>query len=103
VFQLLFTGGALRGEALTLLTLWQPNLQALVNGNGASATITARQAQALDSFLDTLAAAGSPALQQMIATERAALPPLPTFVGMTMEEARGVVLGYGLFLPVTMR
>ncbi|MBK7916613.1 MAG: hypothetical protein IPJ94_10195 [Chloroflexi bacterium] len=56
--------------------------------------------QAVDDFLNALSAAGSPALQQAIAAERAKLPPFDSFVGLTMEQARGSVVGYGVYLPM---
>lgn len=77
----------LRTEMLTTLELWEPNLRALVEGDGAMVVITENQEQALDTVLERLAADGSAALQQTIAAERAALPDLSTFIGLTMDEA----------------
>jgi hypothetical protein len=91
---------ALKDQGIATLQLWEPNLWALVLGRGHTAVITAEQVDAVDSFLSNLSAVASPALQQAIAEERAALPPLETFVGMTLAEARGNVVGYGVFLPM---
>ena len=57
----------------------------------------------MDDFLTALSAAGSPALQQAIANERARLGNLVDYVGMTMEEARGVVAGASVYLPLVLR
>lgn len=101
VFTLLFTDGTLRGAALTLLALWEPHLQALVEGEGERAVITGEQVDAIDAFLDQLDAVGSPSLRQMIAAERAAVGPLSGLVGRTMDEARDEIVGYGLLIPLT--
>ncbi|MFW5941484.1 MAG: hypothetical protein ACOCXI_06765 [Chloroflexota bacterium] len=53
----------------------------------------------MDNFLESLSDVASPALQQTIAAERDRLPPPEDFVGMTMEEARGMVVGYDVYLP----
>lgn len=100
---LLFAEDALWDLALDGLAQWEPHLAALVAGDGDTAVITPSQIQVLDDFLNALSAAGSPALQQAIADERANLPPLETFVGMTMDEARGAVVGYGVYLPMVGR
>jgi hypothetical protein len=89
VLTLLVADPALRDAGAATLSLWEPNLQALVDGHGDDATITMEQVAVTDSFLDALAAAGSPGLQQMVVEERAALGPLTGYVGMTMEQARG--------------
>ncbi|MCA9959773.1 MAG: PD40 domain-containing protein [Anaerolineales bacterium] len=97
---LLFADTTLWDTALATLAQWEPNLHALVNDEGETAVITAAQVQSMDDFLNALSAAGSPALQQTIANERANLPPLTTFVGMTMAEARGQIIGYTTYLPL---
>ena len=74
-----------------------------MDGEGDTATITAGQVQALDDFLIGVSAAGSPALQQAIAGERAPLGNLADYVGTTMEQARGIVVGYVVYLPVLMQ
>lgn len=79
--------------------MWEPNLWAIVRGKGDSAVITAEQVAAVDNFLESLSDVASPALQQTIAAERDRLPPPEDFVGMTMEEARGMVVGYDVYLP----
>jgi hypothetical protein len=93
----------LEAQAVDTLQMWEPNLWALVRGQGASAIITADQVAAMDSFLTSLSAAGSPALKQAIAQERERLGPLDTYAGMTMAEARGQIVGYGLHLPLVTR
>ncbi len=90
----------LKTEAVATLKLWEPNLWALVLGQGDSAVITAEQVNAVDSFLTNLAAVASSQLQEDIAAERSRLPLPGEFVGKTMAEARGITVGYGTFLPV---
>ena len=81
-------------EALNTLEIWEPNLNALVRGQGAEFTITAGQVNAIDDFLVNLSAAASPEPQQVIADERSKLPLPESFVGLTMEEAREIVVDY---------
>jgi hypothetical protein len=97
----LLANPALFDQGYETVVMWLPNLEALVTGNGNTAVITSPQVQAVDNFLTNLSAAASPALQQVIAEERAALPPLPEFVGKTMNDARTTVLGkLTIHLPV---
>jgi len=100
IYGLLVEDAALRDEGLATLQLWQPDLQALLDGQGDSVTISAEQVQAVDDFLANLSAAASPALQEVIAEERAKLPPPEAFTGMTLEEARGIVLADVTLLPI---
>jgi hypothetical protein len=89
--------------AVTTLQLWRPNLQALVAGEGDNVTITAEQVAAVDAFLTDLMAVAGPELQQVITAERARLGPPEKYVGMTMSEARGLIVGYGVRLPFVSR
>lgn len=101
VFALLAGNAALRADALALLQAWQPLVQTLADGNGDSAIIQQAEIDALVSFLDALAAAGSPELQAMIAGELARLPPLPTLVGQSIVEAQAIILGESrVYLPL---
>jgi hypothetical protein len=101
VFGLLAADAALRADALALLQAWQPLVQVLADGRGDSAIIQQAEVDALESFLNALAAAGSPALQAMLAAERARLPPLPSLVGQNMAEAQAIVLGESrVYLPL---
>jgi hypothetical protein len=93
----------LKDGGIATLQLWEPNLWALALGRGDSAVITAGQVAAIDSFLTNLAAAASPELQQVIAAERARLGPPEDYLGMTMAEARGLIVGYGVRLPIVIR
>lgn len=88
--------------ALAGLFQWESHFAALVAGEGDTAIITTAQIQAVEDFLNALSNAGSPALQQAIAEERANLPPFDTFIGMTMEQARGEVIGYAAYMPVVL-
>jgi hypothetical protein len=100
--EILFTvllNESLRAEAVATVELWQDNLRSLLDGDG-SAIISQAQVEAISSFLDNLSAAGSPALQQLIAGELARLGPLDGYVGLTMRAAKAQVLGPSqVFLP----
>ncbi|MBI2758029.1 MAG: hypothetical protein HYX49_05060 [Chloroflexi bacterium] len=99
ISKLLWDNRDLANEALATLNLWQSNLQALVDGQGSSVTITEEQVQAIQTFLDHLSVKGSPALQQIIANERARRP-LEQAVGMKVDQAWTYLNGYTLtWLP----
>lgn len=99
---LLDANPSLQTEAVTTLRLWEPNLWAMLRGRGETMTITAGQVAAVEAFLDHLSDVASAGLQQTIAAERIRLP-LDHLVGMSMDEARGVIVGHGLYLPVVAR
>ena len=84
--EILRNNAALRDEAIATIQLWEPNLQALVDGDGSNVTITSVQVQAIQTFLDHLYTLGSLELQQTIAVERARTP-LEQFSGKTMSQA----------------
>jgi hypothetical protein len=100
---LLEADAGLEAQAIATLQLWEPNLWALVTGQGAEVLITPEQVAAVDAFLDNLAAVASPELQQVIADERARLGAPEEYIGMTMSEARGLIVGYGVRLPFVSR
>ena len=103
IITLVLSNTTVMSQALQTIQIWEPNLEAMVEGQGDSAIITAAQIQTMDDFLQTLSALGSPALQAAIAEERASLPDLSTFVGMSMAQARGSVVGFGVYLPVILK
>lgn len=106
ILSLILADPDLFAEGYDTVVLWLPNLASLLNGGNqlGNPVITANQVQAVDDFLTNLAAAGSSALQQTISEERAALPDPSTFVGLTMSEARTIVLGnQTTYLPLLMR
>ncbi|MCL4260754.1 MAG: hypothetical protein KJZ52_09020, partial [Anaerolineales bacterium] len=90
----------LTNEAIATLQLWEPNLQALVDGNGNSATITSGQVQAIQDFLDHLSAQGSATLQQTIASERSNLD-MQGLVGQTMSQAWDEINAVGTPTPTS--
>jgi hypothetical protein len=100
---LLEADATLEAEGIATLQLWEANLWALVTGRGDSAIIATEQVTAVDNFLTNLSAVASPELQQVIAEERNQLGPLEDYIGMTMTEARGVIIGYSLKLPLIRR
>jgi hypothetical protein len=81
-----------------LLHSWQPNIDALVAGEGSTVFITAEQALSADSLLLGFSTEGSPERAQAIAVERARLPPFAQFVGMDMDGFADLVLGPTLVL-----
>lgn len=101
LLSLLLNDPALFEQGYDTVVLWLPNLGSLVNGPAeGSPVITAEQVDAVDDFLTAVSAVASPALQTTISQERAALPPPDDFVGMTMTEAREIVVGVPmLYLP----
>jgi len=99
IYSLLIGDAALRDESLATLQLWQPDLQAMLDGQGGSVTIGVEQVQAVDDFLANLSVAASPELRQVIAEERAKLPPPEAFIGMALDEAQGIVLPDVTYLP----
>ena len=93
IISILSNDQALRDEALATIQLWEPNLQALVDGEGGSVTITSGQVQAVQTFLDHIYAAGSLELRQTIDNERA-LKPLEASIGTTMIQASTYFVEY---------
>jgi hypothetical protein len=100
ITELLANNEELRNEAVATLQLWEPNLQALVDGEGDNVTITGGQVQAVQDFLDHLYALGSPELRQTIESELA-LNPLEQTVGMTMNQASVYLVDYQVEPTVT--
>jgi hypothetical protein len=76
-----------------MLASWQTNFEALVAGEGATATIIAEQVLRAEGNLFTMNAKGSPVLAQAIAAERARLPPFTDFIGFDMNQFSDIVLG----------
>jgi hypothetical protein len=90
---------ALTDEGDAVLDLFVPGLQALVEGRGGEVAITQEQVDAVETFLDHVAAVADPDLQQAIAQERSRRP-LQAMVGSTMDQAWQWVNGYSLeWLP----
>jgi len=103
IMRQLLISPTLMTEAASVLNTWQPNLQAMLNGQGSGAVITTGQVQAIQNFLTRLERVSSPKLKAAIAAERAALPAMETFVGKNMDQARSELVGFGLFMPVVQR
>jgi hypothetical protein len=66
--------------------LFLPNLEALLDGRGATVRITGKQVDSLQAELEWLASVGSPALRDDIVKEMKRFS-LSEFVGLTMTEA----------------
>ncbi|MEK6752903.1 MAG: hypothetical protein AABZ00_11640 [Chloroflexota bacterium] len=76
----------LADQGLDVIDALTPNLQALLDGQGGSATITNAQVQQAQAFLDAILPYASLQLQQAIADERASHP-LEQLNGITMSQA----------------
>ena len=95
VVQLVQADPSLATEARSLIQLWTPSLQALVDGNGDQAVITAEQINAAMDFADHLSVNASPELKQAIA-QTLAQHPLDPLINKTMNEAWSYLNGYQL-------
>jgi len=80
-------------QGLDVIDLLVPNLQALLDGNGGTMTITEDQIQQAQAFLDALAPYASPELQDAILAEEQRRP-LAAMQDLTMEAAWAYLNGY---------
>lgn len=108
---LMFANPGLMMQGIETLITWQPEVRALTSGSGDRALISEEHVQVTNAFLDNLAAAGSPELQQTLSQERATIQ-LDSLIGQTMNEATQNVidvdpaeldLGEPVFLPYVTR
>lgn len=86
IIQVLIENPDLSDQSMEILDLFVPSLQALVDGNGDTATITPEQVNSLQSFLDALVENGDPELQSVILSELETHP-IADMAGMTMDQA----------------
>jgi hypothetical protein len=93
ISEILRNDASLIDEAIATLQLWEPNLQALVDGQGGDKIISSGQVQAVQTFLDHLYAAGSIELRQTIDAERAANP-LEQTIGLNMVQASSYFIDF---------
>lgn len=103
IFALMDSDLNIWNQGLSALEVWEPHLQALVDGKGDTSTITIGQVQAMDDFLTSLSTYGSLDLQQAIAGERVRLGNLEDYIGMTMEQAWIAVAGIDVYLPIIIK
>jgi hypothetical protein len=94
---LLATEPALLGEAIAALRLWEDDVALLVAGQGELETVSQEEIDAIEAFLASLQAEGSAQLAQAIADRLAQLPPLPSLVGQSLDDA--AVALTGLWVP----
>jgi hypothetical protein len=87
----MLTDATLWRDAADVLTQWSGPVRALVDGDGASATVSGAMLDAVDALLERLALGSAP-LAQAIADERARLPPFAALAGLDMDEFRDAVL-----------
>jgi hypothetical protein len=85
-------------QGLDVIDALTPNLQALLDGQGSTATITNMQIQQAQAFLDAILPYASPQLQQAIADEQARHP-LGQLSGMTMNQAWAEINSTAILTP----
>jgi sugar lactone lactonase YvrE len=73
-------------QMFSTLLEWQPAIEALVSGQGGSATISPQMVSDLTDVLNQFAQLGSPSLATTIQLQEAALD-LPSFVNLPMDQA----------------
>jgi len=93
IVQVLMAHPELSDSSLETMDLFAPSLQALLDGNGDTITITPEQVTGLQSFLDALVEFGDPELQAVIQSELERRP-LESMVGMNMDDAWDYLNGY---------
>ena len=82
---------ALLWEAYLILQNFLPGFGALISGQGDQVIIPQSMVDEANALADELMAAGSPALDAAIAAERARYGGLQDFVGLTFNEALGLM------------
>jgi len=96
---LLLADPVLYDQGFAVLDSFVPGIQAMLDGQGDTVTITAEQMDQALVFLDSLAAVGSLELQQAIAGELSRRP-LEDLAGITINQAWSYFNGYTLtWLP----
>ncbi|MBI5842601.1 MAG: M23 family metallopeptidase [Chloroflexi bacterium] len=99
IVQVLMAHPELSDQSLETMNLFVPSLEALLDGNGDTVTITSEQVAGLQSFLNALVEYGDPELQAVILSELERRP-LEDMAGITMDEAWSHMNGYQLeWLP----
>jgi len=93
IVQVLISHPELSDSSFETMNLFAPSLQALLDGEGDSVTLTEEQVQGLQSFLDALIQYGDEDLQSVISAELEKHP-LENFVGLTIDEAWSQINGY---------
>ena len=93
IAELTYADPNLYDQGLGVIELFVPNLQALVDGQGNTVTITAGQVAEVRAFLDELLTRGDAELQGVIQSEMDRRP-LESMIGMTMDEAWNYTNGY---------
>ena len=92
---------ALAWDTYRTLQNFLPGAQALLAGQGDQVTITPEMVDQANDIFDRLSAAGTPALQAAIASERAKYTHLQAFAGKSFAEAAALigVASYRVYLP----
>ena len=90
---LLLANPALYDQGYATLQLFVPAIEAIIDGNGDSVTITSAQIAQAEAFLDALTAEAGPGLRDTIIQERYRLP-LDMMAGMSVNEAWNFIREY---------
>ncbi|MEM7586072.1 MAG: FG-GAP-like repeat-containing protein [Acidobacteriota bacterium] len=93
IASLLFSDPLLLLRGASTLGAWLPHIVSVVDETAGAALVGQSEVDALELFLTELSAAGSPQLQQAVADELAALPPLDNFVGQSVADMQGQTIG----------
>lgn len=93
IVQVLIAHPELSDSSFETMNLFASSLQALLDGEGSSVTVTEEQVQGLQSFLDALIQYGDEDLQSVISAELEKHP-LENLIGLTMDEAWSQINGY---------
>lgn len=88
ITSLLRSDASMRDLAFAAASAWEPQLRALVRGAGADTRFTQAMADSMTALLGRMQQLGSPALRADLAAQAASFP-LASWVGLTMDEARG--------------
>lgn len=78
-------------QAVRMVELMQPALRSLLDGDGTE-VFTQTMIDSVGAFFDSLSAAGSDSLQQLISDELTRVGPLDNFVGLPVREVLSAVL-----------
>lgn len=90
IVRLMVANPSLATEVASTAQALQPQLDALVNGRGDTATITAEQVQQVNRVLDHIEQLASPELKMTIQSERA-VHPIETYVGRSVAQVADAV------------
>lgn len=100
LLKLLADDPILRAEAVNVLNLWSPQLQAFLDAKGTEVVISVDQVQVLKAFAEHLAEVADGELQSAVQEEIARMP-WDALPGATMNQAWSIVTGQEVDLAPT--